>query len=95
MFPVRIGRVCPDLYTVFPRQDGCLPHGISIPGMTAAGNIAGGDMWKEVSLVPNPLPYVAIQINSVRFQFQLLRILKILQIPKPVTRISTREVITF
>ena len=95
MLPVRIGRVCPYFYAVFLCQGSGLQHRISIPGMAPTGDIAGGDIGKQGSLISNPLPYIAIQIDMVCFQLQLLRILKILQIPKPITRISTRDVATF
>ena len=95
MIPVRIGWMRSYFDVVIPCQSNRLPHGISIPGMAATGYIAGGDIGKEGGFVSNPLPNIAIQINVVCFQFQAVRILKILQIPKPVTRISTREVAKF
>ena len=63
--------------------------------MAAAGYIAGGDKGKKGSFISNPLPNIAVQIDMIFFQFQVLKILKILQIPKPVTRIRTREVRRF
>ena len=59
--------------------------------MASAGNIAGRYNGKQQGLITNTLAYITIQVNPMHLQGQLVRILKILQILKKVTRMSTRE----
>jgi len=87
--------MCSYLYPFLLSQMDGLGHGRRITCMAATGNVAGGDMGKQQMLITHPLPYITIEVYPMRLQNASVRILKILQILKKVTRARTRNVHRF